>query len=113
MPKYLIDVNLPYYFSLWKGEEYVHLRDIDDAMLDRDVWEYTKNRSMTIITKDSDFSSRIMVFDPPPRIIHLRVGNMKLNELFEFLSIRWNEILLSSQKYKLVSVYKDRIEGIQ
>ena len=29
MAKYLIDVNLPYYFSLWRGPEYVHLKDVN------------------------------------------------------------------------------------
>ncbi len=31
LKKYLIDVNLPYYFSLWKGEEFIHLKDINET----------------------------------------------------------------------------------
>lgn len=31
MARYLIDVNLPYYFSLWRGPDYVHVRDIDGS----------------------------------------------------------------------------------
>ncbi|MFZ1977685.1 MAG: DUF5615 family PIN-like protein, partial [Bacteroidota bacterium] len=93
MPNYLIDANLPYYFSLWKDDQYLHLRDIDDTMSDRNVWEYAKRQHLTIITKDADFSSRIILNQPPPRVIHLRIGNMKLAELFHFLSVRWTEIL--------------------
>jgi hypothetical protein len=30
MKKYLIDVNLPRYFSLWSGDEYEHVVNIND-----------------------------------------------------------------------------------
>ena len=33
MPRYLMDVNLPYYFSLWRGEQYIHQKDIDDELV--------------------------------------------------------------------------------
>lgn len=29
MAKYLIDVNLPYRFSLRQGEDFIHVKDID------------------------------------------------------------------------------------
>lgn len=31
MKKYPIDVNLPYYFSLWNDEEFIHQKDINDG----------------------------------------------------------------------------------
>jgi len=34
MPKYLIDVNLPYYFSLWDSPDFTHQKDIDDEWTD-------------------------------------------------------------------------------
>ena len=40
MLKYLIDVNLPRRFALWSGDEFVHIADIDDKMLDSHIWEY-------------------------------------------------------------------------
>jgi len=33
-PKYLIDANLPYYFSLWEGEEFIHQTDLGDTWSD-------------------------------------------------------------------------------
>jgi hypothetical protein len=32
MQKYLIDANLPYYFSLWDNDNYEHVIDIDPEM---------------------------------------------------------------------------------
>ena len=110
--KYLVDVNLPYYFSIWKSNEYVHQRDIDPTMSDSEIWDYAKNNNLTIITKDSDFSERLMFLKAPPKVIHIKLGNMKLKILFEFLYSKWSEILDLNKDYKIVAVYKDRIEAI-
>ena len=76
MKKFLIDVNLPYYFSLWKGTDYIHQRDIDAKMKDSEIWQYAKDNNLTIITKDSDFSERIILNSPPPKVIHIKFGNL-------------------------------------
>ena len=34
MPKYLIDANLPYYFSLWNNSNFIHVKDLDDSWSD-------------------------------------------------------------------------------
>ena len=78
MAKYLIDVNLPYYFSLWNTSEYLHQKDIDDMWLDEQIWEYAKENDLTIISKDSDFANRILLKNPPPKVIHIKLGNMKI-----------------------------------
>ncbi|MBX9807293.1 MAG: DUF5615 family PIN-like protein, partial [Flavobacteriaceae bacterium] len=70
MSKFLIDANLPYYFSLWNNPDFIHLKDINDEWTDEQVWAYAKEKKMTIITKDSDFSNKIMLSNPPPKVIH-------------------------------------------
>ena len=82
MPKFLIDVNLPYHFSLWKGEDYIHQKDIDDEWTDTQIWNYARENDLTIISKDSDFSTRVIFHVPPPRVIHIRLGNLKMRESF-------------------------------
>ena len=78
MKKYLIDVNLPYYFSIWNTPEYIHQKDICDDWSDERIWTYAKENNLTIVSKDSDFSNRIMLKEPPPKVIHIRIGNMKI-----------------------------------
>lgn len=113
MPKYIVDVNLPYYFNLWNNENFVQVRDINDEWSDNQIWEYAKENNLIIITKDSDFSNKIILKQPPPRVIHLRFGNLKMNAFHEFLLAKWNEIDKLITKYKLVNVYLDRLEGIE
>jgi len=113
MAEFLIDVNLPYYFSLWNNEKCVHQKDINDEWTDEQIWNYAKEGNLTIITKDSDFSNKIVLHNPPPKVIHIRFGNMKMKEFFEALSKSWEQVKELNEEYKLVIVYKDRIEALQ
>ncbi|MFT5764978.1 MAG: putative nuclease of putative toxin-antitoxin system [Saprospiraceae bacterium] len=112
MKKYIVDVNLPYYFGLWRSEEYIHQADIDAKATDQFIWEYAKKNQLTIITKDSDFSSRMLISEPPPRVIHIKFGNMKMKDFHKLIHDNWSEILEMSNANKLVNVYKENIEGI-
>ncbi|HEX8162321.1 MAG TPA: DUF5615 family PIN-like protein [Pyrinomonadaceae bacterium] len=49
----------------------VGMRDADDAAL----WEYAKLNGFAIVSKDSDFQQRSLLYGYPPKIIWLRVGN--------------------------------------
>lgn len=113
MARFLVDVNLPYYFSLWNTEDYIHQKDIDDEWTDEQIWVYAKENAMTIITKDSDFSNKILLHQPPPKVIHIRFGNMKMKDFHETVSKLWEEVLPLNDTYKLINVFKDRIEAFQ
>lgn len=113
MAIYLIDANLPYKFSLWQGKDFQHVFDLDDTWPDVEIWRYAKEHDLTIVTKDADFSDWILLSDPPPRVIRLHIGNMKMRDLFSFLQQHWNEISKLSEIHKLVSVYLDKIECVR
>ena len=113
MAKFLVDVNLPYYFSLWNHDDYVHQFDLGDTWADRGIWEYARENNLTIVTKDANFYNRILTSDPPPKVIHIRVGNKRLKELHGFLNKIWPEVLALNGTCKLISVYPDRIEGLK
>ncbi|MBC6108874.1 DUF5615 family PIN-like protein [Pedobacter fastidiosus] len=110
--KFLIDVNLPRFFSLWHSEEYIHQYELGDEWPDSIIWKYAKDHHLTIVTKDSDFSSRILMHLPPPKIIHIRLGNMKMAQFYDTLKTLWPEIIQLNKDYKLVNVFIDRIEGV-
>ena len=112
MKKYLVDANLPYYFKPWTDSAYLHQIDLNPKASDKDIWAYAKEHGLTIITKDSDFSNRIMLEGPPPSVIHIKAGNMKMREFHAFIEKVWEQTLSMSSTCKLVNVYADRIEGI-
>jgi predicted nuclease of predicted toxin-antitoxin system len=113
MPRFLIDVNLPYYFSLWNGESFVHQLDLGDEWTDDEIWKYAKLHDLIIVTKDADFSHRAILHVPPPKVIHIRFGNLKMNQFFETMTARWHQALALIEDHKLVSIYLDRVEAIQ
>ncbi|EKB51084.1 DUF5615 family PIN-like protein [Cecembia lonarensis] len=113
MARFLIDVNLPYYFSLWNNSEYIHQLDIDDTWTDAQIWEYAKKKKLTIISKDADFYNKILMTNPPPKVIHIKIGNLKIRDFHELISKNWSEVLELNKDNKLVLVYSDRIEGVK
>lgn len=112
MSKYLIDANLPRRVAVWVGNDFEFVADIDDEWTDSQIWEYGKLNHLTIVTKDADFSHRIILAQPPPRVIHIKIGNMRLRELRAFLDLVWDSACAVSREYKLVNVFRDRVEGV-
>ena len=112
MKRFLIDANLPYRVPAWQKESFQFVVDIDEEWSDSEIWRYAKKNNYTIVTKDADFSNRIMVTGPPPKIIHLRIGNMRLKDFVRFVDRHWTAIKDISKDNKLVNVYIDRVETI-
>jgi predicted nuclease of predicted toxin-antitoxin system len=110
--EFIVDANLPYYFNLWNSERFIHVKDLDDEWTDEQIWNYARENSLTIITKDADFSSMIIFEKTPPKVVHLRIGNMRMKEMHEFLNENWEKIEKLLADNKLVNVYKDKLESI-
>lgn len=111
--KYLVDVNLPYKFAFFNNSNFIHQRELNSCSKDSEIWDFCKEKILTILTKDADFVERIIVSEPPPKVIHFKLGNCSIKTLYDFFEQKWNTIEEFSQSYKLVNVYWDRIEGIE
>lgn len=73
---------------------------------------YAKEHDLIIVSKDADFSDWVMLSEPPPKVIHLRTGNMRLRDLFVFLQRVWPQLCELSATHKLVIVHETQIEYI-
>lgn len=109
MPLYLVDVNLPYYFSLWHNSDFIFVKDIDDRWKDTDIWNYALINNLTIITKDVDFYERILVSKKHPKVIHICFGNVLMKEFFSLMENIWPQIKVLNGQYALLKVFKDKI----
>jgi predicted nuclease of predicted toxin-antitoxin system len=47
------------------------LINTDDAL----IWEFAKFNNFVIVSKDSDFHQRSLLYGHPPKFIYLRIGN--------------------------------------
>lgn len=113
MAKYLIDANLPYYFGLWNTPEFIHVKDLNDAWSDDTIWNYARDHNLIIITKDVDFSHKVLFQGTPPKVIHCKFGNLRVKALHHLISGIWPEIETLIADSNLINVYADRIEIIK
>ncbi len=113
MNKFLIDENLPENLELFCSEKFIHVNSVKTSMTDSEIWNYAKENDLVIVTKDADFSDRILVTKPPPRIIHIKYGNMRKTELNQLLIKIWEELEALIKNNKLVRVYNDYLEIVK
>ncbi|HEV7224119.1 MAG TPA: DUF5615 family PIN-like protein [Pirellulales bacterium] len=77
--KLLFDQNLSYRLVASLAAEYpgsVHVRNVGLATADdEDVWNYARANGFCIVSKDSDFQQRALLYGYPPKVIWVRIGN--------------------------------------
>ncbi len=47
------------------------------------IWEYAKANDFAIVSKDSDFHQRSLLYGHPPKFIYLRIGNCPTSRIVE------------------------------
>jgi predicted nuclease of predicted toxin-antitoxin system len=52
---------------------------------DEDVWEYARANGFTIVSKDSDFQQRSLLYGSPPKVVWLRIGNCTRQQLLQLI----------------------------
>ena len=57
------------------------LINTDDAL----IWEFAKFNDFVIVSKDSDFHQRSLLYGHPPKFIYLRIGNSPTAKIIEIL----------------------------
>lgn len=50
------------------------------------VWDFAASNGFTLVSKDSDFHSRSLLFGHPPKLLWMRMGNCNRNELLRLLA---------------------------
>lgn len=66
------------------GSSHVSLVGLDQAD-DRAIWDYAKNYSFVIVTKDDDFQGIQSLLGYPPKFIHITLGNCSNSEVLALL----------------------------
>ncbi len=60
---------------------------------DEDVWEYARANGFTIVSKDSDFQQRSLLYGHPPKLVWLRIGNCTRQQLLQLITAHEQDIL--------------------
>jgi predicted nuclease of predicted toxin-antitoxin system len=60
---------------------------------DQIVWAYAARHGLAIVSKDSDFQQRALLFGHPPKVIWLRLGNCSTATVAALLRARHDDLI--------------------
>jgi predicted nuclease of predicted toxin-antitoxin system len=77
--KLLFDENLSFRLAVALKDLYPDSSHVRDVKLlgapDEHIWNYARDEDFILVSKDTDFYQRSIVFGAPPKVIWLRIGN--------------------------------------
>lgn len=111
MKGFLLDENLPSRLTFTPSLPVSHALDYGSNPTDSQLWQTAMSNQWVIVSKNADFSDRILVSSPPPWVVHLRFGNLRCTDFHHFLASVWPKIEALLPSHKLICVYSDRIEA--
>src|SRR5687768_7314995 len=59
---------------------------------DEELWEYAKANGFVIVSKDSDFQQRSLLYGAPPKVVWLRIGNCTRQQLVQLIATHEQDI---------------------
>ena len=112
MKGFLFDENLPARLTFTPALPVVPAISLGLSPTDTQVREFARQRELVIVSKDADFSGRIILQQPPPWVVHLRFGNLRRRDFHALLARVWPQVEALLKSHKLVNVHANRVEGI-
>lgn len=95
--KLLFDENLSFRLVAMLADIFPESTHVRDAGLlgseDRMIWEFAAQQGFILVSKDTDFYDRSVLYGAPPKVIWLRIGNSTVAEtanvlLHQYIVIR-------------------------
>jgi predicted nuclease of predicted toxin-antitoxin system len=87
--KLLFDENLSHHLVDSLADCYPESRHARLVGLAREgdvaVWDYAATHGLIIVSKDSDFHQRSLLFGPPPKVVWIQLGNCSTAAIEEVL----------------------------
>jgi len=108
----LIDENLPFSLGVRLGLGYIHASQIAEQASDSLLWQWARENDYVVLTRDTDFFDRLLRHGPPPKVIWIRLGNIRKNDLLRVMEARWPAIEQQIRSHDLVEIYADHLEAL-
>lgn len=95
--KLLLDKNLSdrivyRIIDLYPSSEHVKtlaLTNTEDGI----IWEYAKANDFVIVSKDSDFHQRSLLYSHPPKFVYIQAGNCPTSKIVQVLRDNFDTII--------------------
>ncbi len=109
----LIDENLPASLADVLPQDCSHATELGAQPTDLQLWSHARERNWTILTRDTDFFDRLMLDEPPPKVIWVRLGNIRRKDLENMLLRLWPRITELLETADLIEIHPDSLEAFQ
>lgn len=113
----IIDAHLPralckYFRNL--GHQVFHTTDLPRGNATSDIWiaEDAANRDAVVISKDNDFFHSFLLYRKPPKLILVKVGNLRLRDLKLLFETQAENLAALLSEHDLIEFYVDRIVAL-
>ena len=87
--KLLLDQNISFRVASKLQPIFLECRQVRELKLenksDREIWEFAKKEQYTIVTFDADFYDLVTLYGHPPKVVWIRIGNTKTDNLIAIL----------------------------
>jgi predicted nuclease of predicted toxin-antitoxin system len=94
--KLLFDQNLSHQLVRVLAAEYpgsAHVRDFAlEAAPDPVVWSHVAAHAFILVSKDTDFQQRALLFGHPPKVVWIRIGNCTTTAVATLLRTRTADV---------------------
>jgi predicted nuclease of predicted toxin-antitoxin system len=107
--KLLFDQNLSFRLVRKLSNIFPEAKQVRELQLenktDKEIWKFARDNDYTIVTFDADFYELSTYFGHPPKIIWLRTGNRRTDDLITLFTDRTDAIkeFLSNEVYKEIA----------
>ena len=85
----LFDQNISFRITKKLKDSFPECKHVSDCGLmekeDLDIWNYAKRQDYSIVTFDADYYDISIINGHPPKIIWIRTGNLKTNQITRLL----------------------------
>jgi predicted nuclease of predicted toxin-antitoxin system len=91
--KLLFDENLSFRLTTALADIYpgsAHVRDV--GLLGADdlrIWNHAAENGFLLVSKDTDFYERSLMYGAPPKVVWLQIGNCTVNDTITLLRDRY------------------------
>lgn len=107
----LIDENLPASLADHLPVSCSHATDFGGQPTDQQLWAHAREMQWVILTRDSDFFDRFMLEGPPPKVIWVRLGNIRRRDLEAMMCRLWPRLASLLADVDLIEVHKGSLES--
>lgn len=109
--KLFFDTNLSYKLPKILSDifpESIHAEDVFlDEEDDKKIWDYAREHNFIIVSKDHDFLDMSVLYNSPPKLIFLKIGNCSTDKVAQTLRMNFEFIqtLIDSPKLDHLILY--------